>query len=326
MGQTRSLQRVVVTDYNFHDLKQERAIAKEYFADFSAHQCRSANEVTRAVEGANVVAVQFAPMTATAIKGLSPGARIIRYGVGYDNIDLKAAKREGCTLAYVPDYCTSEVADHTSSLLLGLLRKISALDRSVRNGEWSAVDVARPMPPFADTLVGFLGLGRIGRSVLQRLQPFGFQFAVFDPALNDHDAALLGARRMTSVESLFAIADALTLHLPATRDTRHIVNRDSLALMKSNAVLVNTARGELVDEAACAAALKEGSIAGAALDVFSIEPLPADHILRSAPNLMLSPHAAWYSDESGSKLQGYVADEIRRGLAGEPPRRPILPD
>jgi D-3-phosphoglycerate dehydrogenase / 2-oxoglutarate reductase len=316
-------QHVVVTDYNFEALGPERAIAEKLRAKFSAHQCKTAGEVAKAVKGASVAVVQFAPLTDAAIKGLRPGARIIRYGVGYDNIDLVAAKSHGCAVAYVPDYCTNEVADHTASLLLCLLRKITALDRSVREGQWNSVAVARPMPPFADTMVGFLGLGRIGRSVLERLRPFGFEFAVFDPALDDHDVALLGARRMTSPEALFARVDALTLHLPATAQTRQIINRSTLAGMKPNLVLVNTARGELVDEAAFASALNDGIIAGGALDVFATEPLPAGHVLRGAKNLILSPHAAWYSDESGDKLQNCVAEEIGRGLAGKPPRQPV---
>ncbi len=322
-GNTR---RVVVTDYNFESLEREQTAAREFNASFSARQCKSSMEVAKAVRGASVAVVQFAPMTQTAIEGLPRGARIIRYGVGYDNIDLEAARRQGCAVAYVPDYCTSEVADHTASVLLTMLRKIVALDRSVRDKRWSPVEAAGPMAPFSDTIIGFFGLGRIGRSVLARLQPFGFQFALFDPALSDHDAALVGARRMTSPQALFALADAITLHLPVTPATRHIINRQSLALMKRSAVLVNTARGELVDEAACAAALGEGSLAGAALDVFSSEPLPDDNVLRGAPNLLLSPHAAWYSDQSLGKLQECVADEIRRALAGKPPRQAVLLD
>jgi D-3-phosphoglycerate dehydrogenase len=312
---------VVVTDYTFPTLHHEQAAAAE--ACFMAHQCRDADSVAAAVKGADVAVVQFAPMTRAALEGLAPGARVIRYGVGYDNIDVKAAAELGIKVAYVPDYCTDEVADHTATALLASLRKLAALDASVRAGQWAAVAVCKPMRPFRESTVGFLGLGRIGRAVMDRLRPFGFGFLVFDPALSETDLAALGAGKAATTDDLFAAADALALHAPSTPKTRGIVNAQTLARMKPNAVIVNTARGDLIDAAALAAALQDGRIAGAALDVFDKEPLPADHVLRSAPNLQLSPHAAWYSDTSIDRLQVLAADEIRRALAGEPARSPV---
>jgi D-3-phosphoglycerate dehydrogenase / 2-oxoglutarate reductase len=312
---------VVVTDYTFPALQHEQAAAGE--ARFAAHQCRDAESVAAAVKGADVVVVQFAPMTRAALEGLAPGARVIRYGVGYDNIDVKAAAELGIKVAYVPDYCTDEVADHTATSLLASLRKLAALDASVRAGQWAAVAVCKPMRPFRESTVGFLGLGRIGRAVMDRLRPFGFSFLVFDPALSETDLAPLGASKAATTDALFAAADALALHAPSTPATRGIVNAGTLARMKPNAMIVNTARGDLIDAAALASALQDGVIAGAALDVFDTEPLPADHVLRSAPNLQLSPHAAWYSDASIDRLQALAADEIRRALAGEPVRSPV---
>lgn len=311
---------VVVTDYTFPSLIREEAAAAVGNARFAVCQCVTESDVVEAVVGASVVAVQFAPLSAKAIAGLAPGARIIRYGVGYDNIDIAAAHRNGHQVAYVPDYCTAEVADHTATLILSRLRKVTDLDMSVRAGEWSAVARASPMPAFSRTCIGFLGLGRIGRAVLERLKPFGFRFLIRDPALSDQDVASLGAERAHSLESLLAQADALTLHLPSTAQTRHIIAASALAQMKNSAILVNTARGDLIDEAALAAALEVGTIAAAALDVFQAEPLAPDHPFRGLENLTLTPHAAWYSDSAIDKLQSCVADEIARGLAGREPR------
>lgn len=315
--------RVVVTDYNFPSLDAERAAAQVNGASFEAYQCSSAEQVAEAVSGASVVAVQFAPLTAAALGRLAPKARIVRYGVGYDNIDVEAAASVGHTVAYVPDYCVDEVADHTVAAVLASLRKLVDLDASVRAGQWSAAPVCHPMPPFSATVVGFLGLGRIGRGVMHRLRAFGFSFLVYDPALTAVELGALGAAKAEDLPQLFAAADVLTLHAPSTDETRHIVNSRTLRLLKRNAVIINTSRGDLIDAAALAEALRQEIIGGAVLDVFEREPLEASSPLRSAPHLLLSPHAAWYSDSSIRRLQTLVAEEIHRGLKSEPPRCPV---
>lgn len=314
--------RVVVTDYTFPGLAQEDAAARAAGADFAAHQCRSADEVAAAVAGADVAVVQFAPFTAAAVAAVRPGATVIRYGVGYDNIDVAAARAAGLKVGYVPDYCADEVADHTAAAALALLRKLFPLDASVRRGEWAAVKVARPIRPFAETVVGFFGLGAIGRGVLARLKGFGFRFIAADPGLTEAAAAGLGVEKVEA-DRLFAEADLVSLHAPATPATVGFVNAARLATMKPDAVIVNSARGNLIVEADLAAALVAGRIGGAALDVFGTEPLPAESPLRGAPNLILTPHAAWYSDAAIGRLQGLVAEDIARALRGEGPRRPV---
>lgn len=314
--------RVVVTDYTFPDLHREEAAARAGGADFAAHQCRSAEEVVAAVAGADVVALQFAPFPARAAAALAPGATVIRYGVGYDNIDVPAARAAGVKLGYVPDYCTDEVAEHTTAAILSLLRRLPMLDTSVRRGEWAAVRVAQPLKPFEETVVGFFGLGTIGRAVLARLRGFGFRCIAADPGLDAAEAAELGVQIVTASE-LFAQADAVSLHAPATAETSGFVDAARLATMQPHAVIVNAARGPLIIEADLADALTRGVLGGAALDVFAQEPLPADSPLRDAPNLILTPHVAWYSDAAIGKLQGLVADDIARALRGEAPRKPV---
>jgi D-3-phosphoglycerate dehydrogenase len=314
--------RVVVTDSTFPSLEREEAAAAAAGAAFASHQCRTAEEVAAAVAGADVAVVQFAPFGAAAAAAMRPGGTVIRYGVGYDNIDLAAARAAGLRVGYVPDYCTEEVADHTAAAALMLMRKLPQLDASVRAGRWAAVEVARPMKPFADTLFGFFGLGAIGRAVLARLRPFGFRFAAADPGLSAAAAEALGVARMAP-QALFAAADIVSLHAPATAETTGFVDAALLATMQPHAMIVNAARGPLVVEADLAAALRAGVIAGAALDVFGTEPLPADSPLREAPNLILTPHAAWYSDAAIGRLQDLVAGDIARALRGEAPRRPV---
>jgi D-3-phosphoglycerate dehydrogenase len=314
--------RVVVTDYTFPKLEQEQAAARAAGADFVAHQCRTAEEVATAVAGADIALVQFAPFGARAAAALKPGATVIRYGVGYDNIDLNAARSHRLQVGYVPDYCADEVAEHTVSAALTLLRKLPALDASVRGGDWAAARVCRPMKPFADTVFGFFGLGQIGRSVLKRLSGFGFRFIASDPMLSASDAAALGVQPV-GTDELIRRADVLCLHAPATPDTIGFFNAERLASMQPHAVIVNSARGQLIREDDLADALARGVIGGAALDVFNIEPLPADSPLRSAPNLLLTPHAAWYSDAAIARLQGLVAEDVTRALRGEAPRKPV---
>jgi D-3-phosphoglycerate dehydrogenase len=314
--------RVVVTDYTFPMLEQEQQATRAAGAEFSAHQCRTAEDVAAAVQGADVALVQFAPFGAAAAAALKPGATVIRYGVGYNNIDLAAAQSHGLKVGYVPDYCADEVADHTVAAALTMLRKLPALDASVRRGEWAAAGVCRPMKPFAETAFGFFGLGQIGRSVLKRLAGFGFRFIASDPGLLEADAAKLGVR-LVDAGTLLREADILCLHAPATPQTTGFFNAARLATMQPHAVIINSARGQLIDENDLADALVRGIIGGAVLDVFEVEPLPAGSKLRSAPNLLLTPHAAWYSDAAIDRLQALVAQDVTRALRGEGPRKPV---
>lgn len=313
--------RIVVTDSAFPDLDAERAVAARHGASFEEARCASVADVVRAANGTDVLLVQFAQVTRVAIDRLATHAAIVRYGLGLDNIDLKAAQEKAVRVAYVPDYATGEVADHTVTLILTTLRKIMALDRSVRSGAWDPVGVCRPMPRFAQLIIGFVGFGRIGREVHARLRPFGFKSLVSDPYV---DAAMLDALHADAcdLETLFSKADVLTLHTPLTPATRHVVNAQRLAGMKSSAIVVNTARGALIDTVALEEALAAKGIGGAALDVFEQEPLPSASRLRQLPNVLLTPHAAWYSEESARRVQTLAADEVDRHLSGRPARCP----
>lgn len=313
------MKRVVVTDATFPGVEKEEAAARAAGATFERHACKTAEDVTAAIKGADVAVVQFAPLTRAAIQGLAPDATAIRYGVGYNNFDIAALNDHGVKAAYVPDYCTAEVADHTAASILALLRKLPALDASVRKGDWAAVAVSKPLKSFSETTVGFLGFGRIAQEVAARLAPFGFRFLAHDPYFKGSFTGL----ELTGLPGLLAQSDALTLHAPATPETTGIINAATLAQMRPTAVLVNTARGDLIDEAALAAALTQGKLAGAALDVFQTEPLPEDNPLRQAPNLLLGPHAAWYSEVAVERLQSLVADEITRALTGQGVRKPV---
>jgi len=253
---------------------------------------------------------------------MNPGATIIRYGVGWDNVDVQAAHACGKRVAYIPDYCLDEVADHTAALALALSRKLLVLDAAVRRGEWAAARTAAPLKSPGQSAAALVGVGRIGRKVLERLRPFGFRLLVADPALSRPDAAELGAQKC-AYPGVLARCDVAIFNAPSTPQTRRMLNADALAAAKPGMMVVNCARGDLIDESALAAALESGQVAAAGLDVFDTEPLPDASPLRRAPNVVLTPHAAWFSDRAIANLQRLAADEVSRALRNEPPRKPV---
>jgi D-3-phosphoglycerate dehydrogenase / 2-oxoglutarate reductase len=308
--------RVVVTDHAFQNVDREAATARRFDASFSEYACSTETETRDAVAGASVVFVNLAPMTANVLRVLAPGAVVIRYGVGVDNVDLAAARELGIAVANVPDYGTDTVADHAAACLLALLRKLPRYDHAIRTDGWCSATGLTPLPGFRSTTVGLIGAGRIGLALHTRLQPFGFQIVAHDPYVDQERMADLELP-LLDLPDLLAGAHAVSLHAPLTEETHHLIDADALRRMRAGAVLVNTARGGLVDPEALADALESGHLSGAALDVFEPEPLPDGSRLRSLPGVILTPHAAFYYDDSVTNLQRLAAEEAGRALAGE---------
>ncbi|MCR5977515.1 C-terminal binding protein [Gordonia jinghuaiqii] len=310
---------VVIVDHPFGDVEAEREVATRHGYELHVHQCASESEVIEAVRDSKVALVNQAPMTRQAIAAMASGGTIVRYGVGYDNVDVSAAVEHGVAVANVPDYGSGTVADHAATLLLTMLRKVPEYDDAVRTRGWIAQSEVGRVRDFTVATIGMLGFGRIGRALHTRLAPFGFEIIVHDPAADEEQLRDLGIG-LVSFSELLERSNAISLHLPLTTDTHHIIDERSLRLMAPDAVLVNTARGPLVDSAALAQALNSGTLGGAALDVFESEPLPSDSPLRTAPRLLLTPHTAFYSDQSLTRLQELAADEVGRALRAEPLR------
>lgn len=241
---------------------------------------------------------------------------ISRLGIGVDMIDVAAATQRGIAVANTPSYCIEEVAAHTIAMIMSQARGLIAYDRAVRAGEWKAV-AARPMVVRPSrTTVSVLGFGRIGSLVARGCRALGFRVLVTDPYAPVAAVVAAGCEAMT-IEEAIAAADILTLHVPLTDSTLHLIDAASIATMKHGAVIVNTCRGPLIDENALVDALHSGQIGAAALDVFAAEPLATDAALREAPNALLTPHAAWYSPEALEDLPVHVAENIVRFLGGE---------
>jgi D-3-phosphoglycerate dehydrogenase len=306
----------LITDYGFSNLDQERDALSRAGIELQTAQCKTAAEVIAVATPADALIVQWAPITAEVIAALKNCKVIVRYGIGVDNVDLKAAGERGIPVCNVPDYCIPEVADHSIALALSLARQLPQTDAAVRNKVWKIT------PPFAfaafrELTFAVAGFGRIARAVLTRAAAFGFRLAAYDPFVDKQVFIDAGVRQVTKDE-LFEVAGLLSLHLPLTPETRHFINRESLARMRRDAIIINTARGGLIDSDALAAALKENRIAGAGLDVYEKEPLPLDHVLRSAPNTILTSHTAWFSASSVPELQQKAAEEAVRGILGQP--------
>jgi D-3-phosphoglycerate dehydrogenase len=250
---------------------------------------------------------------------------IIRHGVGYDNVDIEAATEMGIQVCYVPDYCREEVAEQAMMLLLTCRRRFTAqvqsLDDSVRKGQWDFSSVT-PVHRFSNTRAGLIGCGRIGSLVVNMLRGFSIDVMVHDPYLSERRQADLGIRCI-GLEELLPQADMVTLHPALTHETHHMVGERELRMMKPTAILVNTSRGAIVNAEALARACREGWIAGAGIDVFEKEPPGGDFVLRGIPNVILTPHLAWYSEESGWSIREKILEDIRRYLDGKPPRYPV---
>jgi D-3-phosphoglycerate dehydrogenase len=288
-------------------------------------QARTESEVIAGLSqvGADALIVQWAPVSA-AVLDAAPRCRFIsRLGIGYDMIDVAAATERGVAVANTPDYCVGEVVAHALAMALWLLRGLGRFDAAVRQGEWSAsAPYPRACRP-AQATIGVVGLGRIGARVAAQAAALGFRVLACDPYTA---APEKGAVQLATFEELLRRSDLVTLHAPLTDETRHLVRAETIAMMRPGALLVNTCRGGLVDEGALVEALRSERLGGAALDVFETEPLLTASPLRQLPNVLLSPHAAWYSAASLAELPVQAARQVVDFLAGRPVPSIVNPD
>jgi len=315
---------VLITDF---DLPGDAAEQTLRAAGLRADRAPDTDADTLAALGAEAEAliVQWHRIDAPLMDRMPRLKMISRLGIGYDMIDVAAATERGIAVANTPSYCIEEVASHTIAMIMTQARGLPAYDTALRAGEWKPV-AARPMAVRPSrTTVSVLGFGRIGSLVARGCRALGFRVLVADPYAPSEAIVAAGCEPV-SIEQAIAAADLLTLHVPLTDATRHLIDADSIATMKPGAVIVNTCRGPLIDEAALVAALHDGRVGAAALDVYEVEPLAPGAALREAPNVLLTPHAAWYSPQALEDLPVHAAENIVRFLAGEPVGAIVNPD
>jgi len=248
---------------------------------------------------------------------------IARQGIGFDNIDLVSTKEKGIAVTNVPDYCIDEVSDYAMSLMLSMLRHIPTYDRHVREGVWDINSIMTKsgfpqMRRLNTQTLGILGFGKIAREVARKSRAFGFRMITADPYIDEKVVKEYGAE-LVDLDTLLREADVITIHSPLTPETRDMFNREAFEKMKDNAIIINTSRGPLVNEKDLYEALKNKVIAGAAVDVTVAEPIEEDNPLLSLENYIVTPHAAFFTQDSYIELRERAAGEVVRVLSGQEP-------
>lgn len=307
---------VLVTDHTFDPLDIEQRVLEPVGGVVLGHQCKSAHALLSLVADVDAVITQFSPVKAEVIAAMQKVRVIVRYGIGVDNVDLEAARTRGIPVCNVPDYCIDEVADHTLAFILATTRQVVPNTLQIRNGKWGLVPSLDQMQTLRDQTVGIIGFGRIGREVAARLVPFKSRRLVYDAFVPADTIRAAGCEPVT-LDELLKQSDIVTLHCPSTPQTKKLLNTDSLARMKRGAIVVNLARGDLIDTAALVASLQSGQIAAAALDVCDPEPIPADSPLRSLPNVIAASHIASASPKAVRTLRETAARIAAMALRGE---------
>lgn len=308
---------VAITDFTFPSLEIEERIVHAAGAELRAGNDRHIAALKLLVADADAVITQFAPIHAEVISEMRRAKVIVRYGIGYDTVDVKAARERGIPVCNIPDYCIDEVADHTLAFILGVTRQVVPNTLYIRDGKWGLATPLDQLRTLRDQTVGIVGFGRIGREVAARLAPFKSRRLVFDAFVPADTIRTAGCEAVT-LEELLSQSDIVTLHCPSTPQTKKLLNTDALARMKRGAVVVNLARGDLIDTAALIAALQSGHLAGAAIDVCDPEPIPTDSPLRSLPNVIVASHIASASPKSVRTLRETAAHIAVMALRGEP--------
>jgi D-3-phosphoglycerate dehydrogenase len=315
---------VVLSDFHMVDPEHQRRILGD-IAEIHVERLGSEDalvEACRAADADAVVTDINTPVTAAALAELDLSV-VARAAVGFDNIDVSAAAAHDVVVTNVPTYCTDEVATHSVALLLSCIRATPSYDRAVRAGEWPATP-GRDLHRMKGRTLGFLSFGAIAKRTAELCSGFGLEMVVYDPYLDDDVLAEFDVERV-SLDELYAQSDYLSVNAPATPETRGMLDADAFDALDDEAIVINTGRGAVIDEAALVDALRDGDIAAAGLDVFEEEPLPADSPLRELENAVVSPHAAWCSVEALAEVNEQTASDIRRVLTGEQPTARVDP-
>jgi len=311
--------KVVVLGARYGDLSVERRALAPLGVDLSESAGRTEEEIIAASEGAEVILCGGAPkITAAVIRQLPELRAVVRYGIGVDTVDLTECTKRGIYVANVPDYCIDEVATHALTLILNWSRKLPIAQQTIKSGAWDIAPL-RPLESPRDQVLGLVGFGRIAQALCRMSRAIGFQVWAHDPYVEKSRIQKKGAKPV-SLKQLVRGADFISLHLPLTAKTRHIINAQTLRQMKTTSCLINTARGELVDQDALQQALMDGRIGGAGLDVMEHEPPEGDHPLRFSERIVITPHCAWYTNRSQMELRQKACAEVIRVLRGAVPK------
>ena len=307
-------------------MPDEAAEIAKVDAELVSADCATEDEIIAAAMNADAIITVGAQITRRVSASLPRCKVIVRYGIGYDTIDVPGATDAGILVVNIPDFCLEEVSSHAIALMLALARKLLPLNNLVKQGKWvEAMRSMAPMGPIHGQTLGIIGCGNIGRLSAVKAKPFGLRILGYDPYL-DKEVARSAGITLVPLPELLREADYVTLHPLLNDETRHIIGEKELHQMKRSAFLINTARGPVVDEAALVRALQDRRIAGAGLDVFEQEPIAADSPLLKMDNVILTPHSAFFSDAAYARLRRSVGQEAARVLGGRWPKHVVNVD
>ena len=307
--------KVVVTDNLFENLSIEKAILEPLGLEIVDGQCRTPETLIPVVANADFVMTQFSPVNAQVIAAMTRCRVIVRYGIGVDNVDIKAAAAKNIPVCNVPDYCIDEVADHTLALILAATRQVFPTIVTVKSGRWKTPVPFAAMHALKNMTVGLVGLGKIGREVASRLKAFKCPLVGFDPAMAPDRISAAGCRPV-ELERLYAESDIISLHCPSTEKTRYMINAKSLSAMRPGVIIVNTSRGTLIKTPDLVEALRAGKVSAAALDVTDPEPINTDSPLLGMDNVIITSHIASVSPDAVKNLREQVAGIVAMAVRG----------
>jgi D-3-phosphoglycerate dehydrogenase len=314
--------RVVITDQRYPDRDGYTQPLEAAGGEVVYAGCETENDVIEATQGADIVVVFKAPVTREVIESLSDCKLIMRNGTGYDNVDIAAASEHGIPVSNVPGYGDEDVSSHAITLMLAAAHEVVYSDQDLRAAEgWGQ---RRSINPMYDRTFGIIGLGRIGRATIKKARGFGMDVIAYDPYVADDVFGALDVERV-SFNQLLTRADAISIHTPLTAETRHMFSTDQFERMNEDAVLVNTARGPIVDEEALVTAVEESQIFAAGLDVFETEP-PTQTPAFDADRIVCSPHHGGMSARATERCIQIGVEEIERVISGEHPQNVVNPE
>ena len=308
--------RVLVTDYAWESLDIERGILSEVGAELVVASPEQ-DELIEQAAATDAILTNWRRVPPEALDAASRCLVVSRYGVGVDNIPVDRATELGIIVTNVPSFCLDEVSDHTMALLLACARRIVTFADSTAAGEWRLLELGRGLPRLRGQVLGLVGFGAIAQAIAPKARAFGLEVLAYTPRLRPGTRD--GVETTDDLRALLARADYVSLHAPASPETRGMIGEAELRQMKPTAYLINTSRGALIDEDALRRAVSEGWIAGAGLDVLGQEPPPPDHPLLGLAGIVVTPHAAFYSEASIAELQHSAARNVAAVLRGEVP-------
>jgi D-3-phosphoglycerate dehydrogenase / 2-oxoglutarate reductase len=311
--------KIIISDHSFPTIDLQKSVVDSSgFELVEIHPiCTTETDVIQKCGGADALLVQWAPITRAVLEALPQLKGIVRYGIGVNNIDLDAARDLKIGVANVPTYCLDEVSTHAVTMILSLSRRIPQDHRRIFEGEWG-IGPLLPIPAIPDLTLGLIGFGAIARRVARKAQAFGFRVVASDPYIDALHFAENQVRR-AELGVLLESADVISIHCPLVKETTHLIDEGALSKMKRGVIVVNTSRGPIVKESALVAALQDGRVSGAGLDVFEEEPLATNSVLRTLPNVILTSHSASVSTRAVERLQIQAAEAACDFLRGKRP-------